>query len=275
MQQKLKLFWLKLLWVILVLIVVIILISSRGTARAINPNSEKIAELSFDLNELESHKNLCLDNLPYKESIENANWIHTYCNMYDDIIMAYQEELEKLKERRPESETETAWTAEVREPWMVSWDAQVMPELTSTTEHEKFKELANYYWLNPSTIREVENHYWIKEWVILCITVAETSWGNRWAWGKNIWSVGSNDRWDRPTYALMEAWLEAIGKTLTNRYLGRIQTLGCLSNAGSCQSWDNYKYRYATSTSSWEKNMVACLSKIYWKVDPKTFNIRR
>ena len=266
MQQKLKLFWLKLLWVILVLIVVIILISSRGTARAINPNSEKISELSFDLNELESHKNLCLDNLPYKESIENANWIHTYCNMYDEIIMAYQEELEKLKEWKSESE---------REPWIVSWDSQVMPEVESDTPHERFKEMCKAYWLDASTIWNVENHYWIKEWVILCITVAETSWGKRWAWVKNIWSVGSNDRWDRPTYALMEAWLEAIGKTLTNRYLGRIQTLGCLSNAGSCQSRDNYKYRYATSTSSWEKNMVACLSKIYWKVDPKTFNIRR
>ncbi len=156
-----------------------------------------------------------------------------------------------------------------------SWDAQEMPELTSTTEHERFKELANDYWLNPSTIREVENHYWIKEWVILCITIAETSWWNRWAWWKNIWSVGSNDRWDRPTYALMEAWLEAIGKTLNNQYLWWKKTLWCLSNAWSCkESNDNWK-RYATSESSREKNMTACLSSIYWKIDPATFWIRR
>lgn len=156
-----------------------------------------------------------------------------------------------------------------------SWDAQEMPKLSSTTEHERFKELANDYWLNPSTIREVENHYWIKEWVILCITIAETSWWNRGAWWKNIWSVWSNDRWDRPTFALMEAWLEAIGKTLNNQYLWSKKTLWCLSNAWSCkESNDNWK-RYATSESSREKNMAACLSSIYWKIDPATFWIRR
>lgn len=162
-------------------------------------------------------------------------------------------------------------------PWKLteSGDHQEMPEIKATTEHERFKELANDYWLNPSTIREVENHYWIKEWVILCITIAETSWWNRWAWWKNIWSVGSNDRWDRPTYALMEAWLEAIGKTLNNQYLWSKKTLWCLSNAGSCnESNDNWK-RYATSESSREKNMVACLSTIYGNVNASTFGIRR
>ena len=277
MQQRL----LKIVWVIILITIVIILICTWWTATAVNPNSEKIAELSYDINELETHKNICLDNLPYKESIDNANWIHTYCNMYDEIIMAYQEELEKLKERRPESETETAGTAEVREPWMLteSWDSQVMPEIQANTEHEKFKELAKAYGLDPSVIRNVENHYWIKEWVILCITVAETSWGKRWAWGKNIWSVWSNDRGNRPTYALMEAWLEAIWQTLNNRYLWKVQTLGCLSNRHHCQSWDDRWYRYATSSpetsGAREPNMVACLSKIYWTIEPATFNIRR
>lgn len=274
MKQKL----IKIIWIILVLLVVIICISTMGNASAINPNSEKIAELSYQVNELESHKNLCLDNLPYKESVDNANWIHTYCNMYDELIMQYQEEIEKLKEWRPAaSETETAWTSEIREPWMLneSWDAQVMPNIVADTSHERFKKLCEAYWLDASMIWQVENHYWIKEWVIACITVAETSWGHNWAWGKNIWSVGSNDRWDRPTYALMEAWLEDIGKTLNNRYLGSIQTLGCLSNGGSCQARDNNSHRYATSNGNWERNMVACLSKIYGTVDAKSFSVRR
>lgn len=162
-------------------------------------------------------------------------------------------------------------------PWQLneSGDAQQMPVIESTTEHERFKELANAYGLNPSTIWEVENHYWIKEGVILCITVAETSGWNRGYGWKNIGSVGSNDRWDRPTYALMEAWLEAIGKTLNNQYLWSKKTLGCLSNAGSCtESNDNWK-RYATSESSREKNMVACLSTIYGSVNASTFGIRR
>lgn len=164
-----------------------------------------------------------------------------------------------------------------RTPWKLnaSWDAQEMPEIKATDEHERFKELATAYWLDASTIWSVENHYWIKEWVILCITVAETSGWNRGYGEKNIWSVWSNDRGDRPTYALMEAWLEAIGKTLNNQYLWSKKTLWCLSNAGSCnESNDNWK-RYATSESSREKNMVACLSTIYGNLNASTFGIRR
>ena len=264
MKQKI----IKIIWIILVIIVIIICISTMGTAAAINPNSEKIAELTFQLSELEYSKIKCLDNLTYKESVEQEKWFTKYCVEYDEQIMELENQIEELKE----------WKSDIdREPWMLneSWDAQLMPELQSTTEHEKFKELAADYGLDAWMIWNVENHYWIKEGVILCITVAETSWGNRWAWGKNIWSVGSNDRGDRPTYALMESWLEAIGKTLTNRYLGKIQTLGCLSNAGSCQSWDDNGKRYATSDWNWERNMVACLSSIYGKVDPSTFSIRR
>lgn len=162
-------------------------------------------------------------------------------------------------------------------PWKLteSGDHQEMPEIKATDEHERFKELATAYWLDASTIWSVENHYWIKEWVILCITVAETSGWNRGYGSKNIWSVWSNDRGDRPTYALMEAWLEAIGKTLNNQYLWSKKTLWCLSNAGSCNELnDNWK-RYATSESSREKNMVACLSTIYWSVNASNFGIRR
>lgn len=162
-------------------------------------------------------------------------------------------------------------------PWKLSEDGthQEMPEVDWSTEHEKFKNLAWSYWLDASQIRTVENHYGIKEWVILCITVAETSWWNRWYGEKNIWSVGSNDRGDRPTYALMEAWLEDIGKVLNNKYLWSKKTLWCLSNAWSCKESNDNGKRYATSESSWEKNMVACLSTIYWSVDASTFTIRR
>lgn len=257
----------KIVWLIILILVVIVAICSRWTAKAINPNSERIAELSYELSELEAHKNLCLDNLPYKESVENANGVHSYCILYDERIMAVQEELEKLKERNPKEET--------REPWIVSWNQQVMPNVVADTSHERFKEMAKAYWLDASVIWQVENHYGIKEWVILCITVAETSWGNRWAWGKNIGSVGSNDRGQRPVYALMEAWLEAIWQTLNNRYLGSIQTLGCLSNWGNCPSWDDNGKRYATSNGNRERNMVWCLSKIYGSINPRVFNIRR
>ena len=161
-------------------------------------------------------------------------------------------------------------------PWKltVDGDHQEMPKIESNTSHERFKEMANKYWLDASKIRQVEQYYWITEAVVLCITVSETSWWNRWAGWANIWSVGSNDRWDRPTYALMESWLEAIWKTLTNKYLWSIQTLWCLSNAWSCQQRDDNWKRYATSNYNWEANMKSCLSTIYWPINPATFNIR-
>lgn len=69
MKQKLS----YIITIILVLAIIIMLVCSWGTAKAVNPNSERIAELSYELSELEAHKNICLDNLPYRESIENAN----------------------------------------------------------------------------------------------------------------------------------------------------------------------------------------------------------
>ena len=263
MKQKL----LKIIWVILVLLVVILCITAIGNTNQVSANSEKIAKLSLILNEKQIAKFKCLDELTYKQTIEQEKWLTHYCEEYDEEIMQIEEEIENLKD----------WKVEEWYPWKLTEDGdhQEMPIIEATEEHDRFKELANEYWLDAWMIWEVENHYGIKEAVILCITIAETSWGNRWVWGKNIWSVGSNDRGDRPTYALMESWLEAIWKTLTNKYLWSKQTLGCLSNAGSCtESWDNGK-RYATSEWNWEKNMVACLSTVYGNIDPSTFSIRR
>ncbi len=165
-----------------------------------------------------------------------------------------------------------------RYPWKLTedWTQQEMPTvMIANWSHEAFKDLASIYGLDASMFWQVENHYWIKEWVVLCITVSETSWGNRWYGKTNPWNVGNNDRWDRVQYAFFETWIEKIGQTLTNKYLWKKQTLGCLSNAWSCtEPYDNGS-RYATSESSWEKNMVACLSKIYWPINPSTFNIRR
>lgn len=180
------------------------------------------------------------------------------------------EKIEELWEEFRWLKGGTWWT-----PWMLNeeWTAQEMPELVSNTSHERFKELAKDYGLDAWKIREVENFYWIKEWVVLCITIAETSWGNRWYGKQNIWSVWSNDRWDRPVYALMETWLEWIGKTLNNKYLWKTQTLWCLSNAWSCK--EDISSRYATSEHNREANMVACLSSIYGEIDPSSFIIRR
>lgn len=208
------------------------------------------------------------------------NWLYVviwmilaYCLMLFPLLWG------EAKGQEVESETETAWTAELWQPWQLVedelWLHQLMPEIQADTEHDRFKKLCEAYWLDASKIRTVENHYWIKEWVIACITVAETSWANRWYGKTNPWNVGNNDRWDRVQYAFFETWLEKIGQTLTNKYLWRKQTLWCLSNAWSCKEvYDNWA-RYATSDGSWQRNMIACLSTIYGKIDASSFSIRR
>lgn len=184
-----------------------------------------------------------------------------------------ESDLEIVEENVEEIERE-------REPWILTEDGdhQEMPPIQATTEHEKFKELAAAYWLDASMFRTLENHYWLTEWLTLCLVISETSWGHRGYWVKwcnNLGNVWNNDRGDRICFAFMETWLEKIGQTLTNKYLGKKQTLGCLSNAWHCvENWDNWA-RYATSTYTREKNMVTCLSTIYGKIDPSTFNIRQ
>lgn len=167
------------------------------------------------------------------------------------------------------------------QPWQLTedWTNQVMPTTTWDSSHDKFKSLSNAYGLNPSAIREVENHYWLTEGLILCITVAETSGGKFGAGENNIWNVWNTDSNPRGnSYSNLWASLDAIGRTLTNKNLGKKQTLWCLSNRHHCEEVGDNGMRYATSSpetsGAREPNMVACLSQIYWTINPATFNIR-
>lgn len=184
-------------------------------------------------------------------------------------------------ERTEEVDT---WAVVEREPWMLTedWLSQLMPELTETTSHERFKELSWKYWLNPSDIWEVENKYGIREWVILAIVIAETSWwkfGYGVEWCYNYGNVWNNDRWDRYCFSSHSEWLAKIWKTLNNQYLKWVQTLGCLSNAGSCSWLDDNWHRYATSNWNRERTIVNVLNAIYsedlWDIEPSKFNVRR
>lgn len=172
-------------------------------------------------------------------------------------------------------------SSETWEPGQITEDGsqQVMPPVdeTITESHERFKSIANSYWLDPSLIWETENHHGIKEWVILCIAIAETSGWKFWAGKNNIGNVGNTDSNPRgQSYSNVWASLDAIGRTLTNGYIGPKQTLWCLSNAGHCTEPNDNGKRYATSDGNRERNMVACLAQIYnTTIDPSTFSIRR
>lgn len=170
-------------------------------------------------------------------------------------------------------------------PWMVdeSWVGQVIPALKGKTSHDKFKELCELYWLDASLIREMENKYNLREWMLLAVLIAETSWGNNWdyvsEWCYNLWNVGNNDRWDRVCFEWKEESIEQVAITLNNRYLWKVITLWCLSNAWSCQWWDDSWYRYATSPGNWEKTILNVMTRIYWdelwEINPAYFNIKR
>lgn len=171
-----------------------------------------------------------------------------------------------------------------RQPWMVdaSWVGQIIPEV-KWTSHEKFKQLCELYGLNASLIWEMENKYNLREGMLLAILIAETSWGHNGEYVSegcyNLGNVWNNDRWDRVCFEWKEQSIEQVAITLNNRYLWKVITLWCLSNAWSCQWWDDSWYRYATSDGNWEKTILNVMTRIYWEelweINPALFNVKR
>lgn len=163
------------------------------------------------------------------------------------------------------------------------WLSQEMPAINGSTSHDRFKALCEAYWLDASLIRELENKYNIREWVLLAILIAETSWGNNWNYVNdgcyNLWNVGNNDRWDRVCFEWKEESIEQAAIALNNKYLWNVLTLWCLSNAWSCvRYFDSWK-RYATSPWNWERNIKNVLDTIYsdelGQIEPSKFSVRR
>lgn len=230
----------------------------------------EIEELSYQLKDIDNKLDgieKALVSLSEEKTalLEDREHIITEAqNIYNNLFDSKQEEL-------------------AREPGQITEDGshQVMPQVSETGDsHQKFKDLMSAYGLDPSMIREVENHYGIKEWVIGCITVAETSGWKKGAGKNNIGNVGNTDSNPRGnSYSNIWASLDAIWRTLTNKNLWKKQTLGCLSNRHHCEEVGDNGMRYATSSpetsGAREPNMVACLSQIYGTINPSTFNIRR
>lgn len=212
------------------------------------------------------------------------NWILVICGM---IIALFGMLLPLSRWASYNAEEKAEELTEIeseREPWTLteSWDSQLMPEIESKTSHDRFKELSWKYWINPSTIWEVENKYNLRESMVLCLIIAETSGWKSWYWQKgcwNYWNVWNNDRWNRRCYSSEYEWLSAVGRALSNKYLWKIQTLWCLSNAWSCTWWEDLNSRYATSNWNWERTMLNCLNTVYaeelGEIDATRFNVRR
>lgn len=166
-----------------------------------------------------------------------------------------------------------AWGIQKLETLNVSNDMLLSFEnehvLNSST---RLNELAKRYDLDWNILSSIDEKYWIKEWTTLCIAIAETWWWKKWRWRPwcwNYWNV-----WKK-CFNSSQEWLEAIWKTLNNKYLKNNKTIWCLSLAWECTLPKASKSRYAMD-DSWnrQKNIVSCFYQIYQtKINPKTFNL--
>ena len=186
------------------------------------------------------------------------------------------EEIQEVEEIVEEVEEHVEWY-----PWELnsSWDAQEMPVLTATESHQRFIELAEKYNLPADVIWHTENYYWLKEWTILCISIAETSGWKKWygvEWCWNYWNVGNTDNPNnRRCFANQWAWLAAIWQTLNNNNLKNNQTIACLNWAWECIEPNANWKRYST-WPSWnrQRNVIWCFYEIYQTpINPQTFNL--
>ena len=202
------------------------------------------------------------------------SWLNTVANM-PKTVKTEKYEFKKHELNLLQSKKE--WY-----PWELNkeWNAQEMPVLTSTESHQRFKELCEKYNLPADVIWETENFYWLKEWTILCISIAETSWWKNGYWKPWCWNYGNiwnDDRWNRRCYSNPWAWFDAIWRTLNNDYLRNNQTIACLNGAWNCKEPNASSKRYSTGTS-WnrQRNLIWCFYSIYQqKINPETFNLHQ
>lgn len=127
----------------------------------------------------------------------------------------------------------------------------------------------NRYSLTPNyglvLFKKVGARYNIKPEVIICIAKADTLLGTATKSSYNIGNVGNNDRGSVVHYKDIGAGIDAIGKVLSNKYLGYKQTLGSLTPYGGGSS-----PFYATSpTGNWYNNVRNCLAELH---DDPTIN---
>lgn len=106
--------------------------------------------------------------------------------------------------------------------------------------------------------KKVGDRYGIKPEVLVCIAQADTSLGKHLLTPYNIGNVGNNDRGHKRGFTSIGAGIDAMGKVLSNKYLGHKQSLGSLTPYGGGNS-----PFYATSpTGNWYNNVRNCLAEI-------------
>jgi len=149
-----------------------------------------------------------------------------------------------------------------------NWKAQEVPRLWTAEDNVLL--MLRRYWLAHTYDHRVkmQEKYGVKMTVALCIAKADSSLGRELKTTNNLGNVWNNDRWDRVHFDTIEKWIEAIFKTLTNRYQKRNNKIWELSNSWRAILWlkkcgEAWNYCYATSRDSWNNNVLNCLDSLY------------
>lgn len=158
------------------------------------------------------------------------------------------------------------WTTEAQWIWRVNseWKSKHRSELCN--DDCTATGVLNDYWLPIEPFNEFEKKYKIKKELIICIAWADSHLWRRLKSKNNIGNVGNNDRGQTIHYTTINDWIEAIYRTLNNKYLWHKQTVWSLSPWG----WWSKPF-YATSPENWRNNVWNCLNTI---LDP-TINEER
>lgn len=191
------------------------------------------------------------------------NWI----TLYEKCIEANQ------SQDLPVDCTEITITLKDSLKWKVNsnWQAQEIKELKSQWLYARMDELLSYYpvvsWHLDTFIKYWEQ-YKINPAVVIAIAKADSSLGNQLSTANNIGNVGNNDRWDRVAFETLEKWIEAIYKTLNNRYLWEIYNIWYLSEGWRQALWwpsckEKNEFCYATSQENWNNNVINTLRLLY------------
>ena len=158
--------------------------------------------------------------------------------------------------------------------------AQYVPPLTAGSPASNVKQLLTKYglWDTYDHRDKMQYKYGVRMTVAVCIAKADTSLGRELKTTNNVANVGNNDRWDRVHYKTIEAGIEAVFRTLSNRYIGRNKKIWELSNWWRKVLWLppcwNGNYCFATSSDNRNINLSNCLSEIYKKPIDENFLFR-
>lgn len=191
------------------------------------------------------------------------NWI----TLYEKCIEANQ------SQDLPVDCTEITITLKDSLKWKVNsnWQAQEIKPLTSKWLDARMEELLSMYpavsW-HLDTFINLGKEYHIKPEVVIAIAKADSSLWNELKTSNNIGNVGNNDRWDTLHFESIEKWIEAIYKTLNNKYLWDIYNIGYLSEWWRMVLWGKScslpnEFCYATSTDNWNNNVINTLRLLH------------